>query len=79
MEVERLKFQNEKKQLDKFVGIDHPSNRKELEVGGPGDEIKLFIDSFIAIVAAKAKKTYRWMLQLVNRNRPLKFVEEAES
>ena len=79
MEVERLKFQHEKKWLDIFDGIAHPSNHKELDVGGPGDEIKLFIDSFIAIAAAKAKKTYRWMLRLVNRNRPLKFVEEAES
>ena len=43
------------------------------QVGSPCDE------SSHGLFSAKAKKTYYWMLQLVNRNRPLKFVKEAES
>ena len=52
-----------------YIMTAYPNNHKELDVGSPGDEIKLFIDFFVAIDAAKA----------INRNRPLKFVEEAES
>ena len=55
--------------LMEYIMTAYPNNHKELDVGSPGDEIKLFIDFFVAIDAAKA----------INRNRPLKFVEEAES
>ena len=37
------------------------------------------MDSFVTLVSAKAKNIYCWMQWVVNRNKPLTFVEESES
>ena len=65
--------------LMEHIKAAHPSYREELGIGSPGEESKLSMDSFVTLVSAKAKNIYCWMQWVVNRNKPLTFVEESES
>ena len=58
----------------------HPNFREELGIKCPGGtDSSLSMDSFITYVSAKARNIHCWMQWVVNRNRPLTFVEESES
>ena len=57
----------------------HPSFREELGIKCPGIDSNLSMDSFITYVSVKARNINCWMQWVVNRNRPLTFVEESES
>ena len=62
-----------------YIKSAHPSFREELGIKRPGTDSNLSMDSFITYVSAEARIIHCWMQLVVNRNRPLTFVEESES
>ena len=56
----------------------HPSFRDELGMKITGNDSNLSVKSFVTYFSAKARNIHCWMQWVVNRNRPLTFVEESE-
>jgi len=57
----------------------HPKYREELHIDSPATDGNKNIETFLTHVSLKARNIHSWMQWVVNKNKPLTFVEEPDT